>query len=268
MEVSHQGLERSAAELSGAPPPCPAGWTIGPPDFVGVGAQKAGTTWWYELITAHPDVAVPDGLPKELHFFSRFWNESVSDANHAEYHHFFPRPAGKIVGEWTPYYMYDSWTPRFLAAAAPDARILVMLRDPVDRYRSDVVHYISVGEDGRRIAGYQIAHGAHCRGLYAIHLRQLLRHFAAEQVLILQYERCRKDPASQLRRTYDFLGLAPDFVPTDIDARRNPAAFELELAPEFEADLAATFAEELNALEELVPDLDPGLWPSTRGLVR
>jgi sulfotransferase family protein len=145
-------------ELSGlTPTPCPPGWEVGPPDFVGVGAQRSGTTWWYELITAHPQVVSP-GPQKELHFFTRFWNESVADADIGEYHQFFPRPAGKAVGEWSPFYMYESWTPRFLAAAAPDARILVMLRDPVDRYRSDIVHYVNAAaRDGRSVTGYRVS---------------------------------------------------------------------------------------------------------------
>jgi len=51
------------------PPPPPPGFVTGPPDFVGVGAQKAGTTWWFRLIEAHPGVYHdPDQRP-ELHFF-------------------------------------------------------------------------------------------------------------------------------------------------------------------------------------------------------
>ena len=54
-----------------APPAIPEGWQVGPPHFVGVGAQKAGTSWWNRLIEAHPDVVNAGGQPKELHFFDR-----------------------------------------------------------------------------------------------------------------------------------------------------------------------------------------------------
>ncbi|MBA3795881.1 MAG: hypothetical protein H0X20_01485, partial [Chloroflexi bacterium] len=62
---------RSATRRAEPAPP-PPGFVIGPPDFVGVGAQKAGTTWWFRLIEAHPGVyQSPDQRP-ELHFFDRF----------------------------------------------------------------------------------------------------------------------------------------------------------------------------------------------------
>ena len=53
------------------PPPCPPGWHTGPPDFVILGAQKAGTTWWFRLIEAHPGVVQPETQRPELHFFDR-----------------------------------------------------------------------------------------------------------------------------------------------------------------------------------------------------
>src|ERR1700722_14580356 len=53
-----------------APPQAPPGWTTGPPDFVGVGFQRCGTTRWYNLVAAHPQIARPVAM-KELHFFDR-----------------------------------------------------------------------------------------------------------------------------------------------------------------------------------------------------
>ena len=49
------------------PPVAPAGWVVGPPDYVGVGTARAGTTWWDRLISAHPRVSRPPGTPKEVH---------------------------------------------------------------------------------------------------------------------------------------------------------------------------------------------------------
>ena len=82
-----------------------------PPDFVGVGAQKAGTSWWNALIEAHPDVHRQGGQPKELHFFDGLWEQPWSAADATRYARYFPRPTGAIAGEWTPGYMIDFWTP-------------------------------------------------------------------------------------------------------------------------------------------------------------
>ena len=73
-----------------------------PPDFVGIGAYRSGTTWLYEMIVAHPDVAIPPGRPKELDFFEPFWEVGFTPAEVSRYHRYFPRPPGKLVGEWTP----------------------------------------------------------------------------------------------------------------------------------------------------------------------
>ena len=114
--------------------------TTGPPDFVGVGTQRSGTTWWFKTLLGHPQIRPPRGRRKELHFFDRFCARELLDADVAEYHELFPRKPGQITGEWTPRYMHDFWTPRLLARAAPEAKLLIMFRDPVERYRSGVLH--------------------------------------------------------------------------------------------------------------------------------
>jgi len=117
------------------PPRCPEGWTTGPPHFIGVGVQRSGTTRWCNLISAHPEVV--QGLaPKELHYFDRFYAGGFTGADAAAYHRYFPRPAERHTGEWTPLYMSAPWIPPLLARAAPQARLLALLRDPVERFVS------------------------------------------------------------------------------------------------------------------------------------
>ena len=110
-------------------PPCPEGWTTGPPDFVIFGAQKSGTTWWFRLIEQHPGVVQPANQRPELHFFDRSWETPFSDADARRYHDYFPVAPGKVTGEWTPGYLIDFWTPELIARAAPEARVLILLRD-------------------------------------------------------------------------------------------------------------------------------------------
>ena len=128
------------------PPLRPPSWRLGPPDYVGVGALKAGTTWWARLIAAHPTVRRHPGLPKELHFFDPLWSSSCPPTEMASaYHRFFPRPPGTVTGEWTPNYMHLYWVPSLLAMAAPAAKILVLLRDPTERFRSELTMAIQKG---------------------------------------------------------------------------------------------------------------------------
>jgi len=121
-------------DLPPPPPECPRGWQTGPPDFVGVAAQRSGTTRWCNLILAHPEV-VRTHAKKELHYFDRFYAGGFTAATASGYHAYFPSD-GRKTGEWTPMYASAPWIPALLAAAAPAARLLMLLRDPVERYLS------------------------------------------------------------------------------------------------------------------------------------
>ena len=245
------------------PPRTPEGWHIGPPHYVGVGAQKAGTSWWNRLIQAHPDVANAGGQPKELHFFDRAWETPFGEADVQRYQRYFPVPEGSVAGEWTPGYLIDFWTPELIAQAAPDARILVLLRDPIDRFSSGLTHQLATTSEPLRHRDIQ---GAFQRSIYAPQLRRVLAAFPAAQVWVGQYEACRADPVAQLARTYDFLGLRPH----ELDANAyqgevNPTTREkFEPSAALRASLLEGYAGDMAQVGELVPELDLTLWPSAR----
>jgi hypothetical protein len=247
----------------------PEGWPVGPPDFVGVGAQRAGTSWWYQLIAAHPDVSFHRGVHvKETHFFDDLQDVEELDAALVErYHRCFPRAPGTLVGEWTPRYMLDSWTPRQIASAAPDARILILLRDPVDRYASGFARSLRLArERGETPSEARIDLDQTARGLYNDQVRRVLHAFPREHVLILQYERCRVELEPELHRTHDFLGLAPGFLPVgERNLPREPR--ERSTARSERERLARVFAPDVRALLEVAPEIDPDLWPSVRDLL-
>ena len=145
-------------------PPCPDGWQTAPPDFVGVGAQRSGTTWWTALIADHPQVARM--VTKELHFFDDFANSGPSPDVARQYARYFPRPPGRVAGEWTPRYMFDLWTPALLRRCAPDAKLLVLLRDPVERYRSHLARARKRAEQRGRSLSPALTNEAIARGRY------------------------------------------------------------------------------------------------------
>ena len=149
------------------------------------------------------------GLGKELHYFDRFWNGEVPTDFVERYHAYFPRPEGKRTGEWTPRYMHDHWTMGLLRHAAPDARILIMLRDPVDRFRSGFGREIWMAERDGREVNLDLVADAVARGRYEGEVRRVLDSYPHERVLVLQFERCRDDPVAELRRTWEFLELDP-----------------------------------------------------------
>ncbi len=245
------------------PPRCPEGWRIGPPHYVGVGAQKAGTSWWNRLIEAHPDVVDAGGGAKELHYFDRSWETPFDDEQARRYQRYFPVPEGKVAGEWTPGYLIDFWTPELIAGAAPDARILILLRDPIERFRSGLTHQLATS---RKPIGHRDIQGAFQRGLYAPQLRRVLAAFPRERVYIGQYEACRADPAGELARTYRFLGLAPhELQPEAYRNEVNPTTSrKYELSPSLREAFLAGYAPDLAQLTDLAPGVDLTLWPTAR----
>lgn len=248
------------------PPPCPKGWEIGPPHFVGVGAQRSGTTWWFRLLTAHDAVASAPGSHKEVHFFDRFWAVGLPGPSDSDYQRHFPRPPGGIVGEWTPRYMHDVWAPAQLGRLAPDARLLVMLRDPVERYRSGLAHEAAKLDAPGPLF---MAGDAFARGLYHQQLRRVLGHFDTTRVLVLQYEACLARPEAELRRTHDFLGLdAPRRLPDGIAERVNesPGA-KPPLSAALRASLVDAYREDTSRLVTDFPQIEVELWPNMKGLV-
>lgn len=245
-----------------APALIPEGWLPAAPDYVGVGTARSGTTWWDTLVNAHPLVSRPPETPKEAHFFDDLWEGGLADGDVERYHVLFARPAGHLSGEWTPGYMLDAWTPALLRQAAPEARLLVLLRDPVERFRSGrtlAENRFTVGSTARAAAN-----AAFNRGIYADQLLRLWAAFPREQVLVLQYEQCVADPRRQLQRTYQFIGLEPE-VPAGLDLAgrvnesRGP---KVTLSGWQEAQLVRRYAPENERLAALLPDLDLSLWRS------
>lgn len=244
-------------------PECPPGSRIGPPDFIGVGVQRAGTSWWSAAIQAHPRVFRPEGRAKELHYFNRFW-EGDAPADLAErYHALFPRPEATISGEWTPSYMHHFWIAPLLARAAPDARILVALRDPVERYLSGLSRAARRAEkEGRQLRMAQLSDALQ-RGLYHKQLERLLEHFPREQVLVLQYERCRQDPEGQLAATYRFLGLETlEQAPEALAVQSRPQRWKPALSAGARAEIVARLSEDVARTAALCPEIELSLWPN------
>lgn len=239
----------------GRPPRRRRGWEIGPPDFVGLGAQRAGTTWWYELLREHPHVFGP--RVKELHFFGRPGLEEDAVALAREYARYFPRPPGAIAGEWTPSYLHNRHVPAQVHAAAPDARLLILLRDPVERYRSGVARRPHREADAFR------------RGFYDVQLRRWLERYPQERILVLQYERCVAEPAAELAKTFEFLGVDPGFTPRRFD-QEGAASFSTRyvIGRHLRRWLVRQYEPSVKGLLELGFEIDLSVWPNFSQLAR
>jgi hypothetical protein len=144
-----------------------------------------------------------------------------------------------------------------LAAAAPEARLLVLLRDPVERFLSGLSYRLAQGAEP---TGATVADAVR-QGFYARWLRRYFDYFAADRVLVLQYEACAADPARRLADTYRFLGLG-DYLPPDLHRPVNPSGQKLSLDPVARHRLVDLYGPDVEELTGLVPDLDRTRWPN------
>jgi hypothetical protein len=225
--------------------------------------HKAGTTWWYDLLIEHPRID-GESARKELHMLGQLRRKAITSERVAWYHRQFPRAPGHIAGEWTPRYMAMPALPAIIDRVAPGARLLAIVREPVERYRSGLSQWLGLA--ARRHDGADERDGrreALMRGFYGRQVQRLHEVVGRDRLLVLQYERCAIDPQGEYDRTLAFLGLPPHVLEPSIVARRvNATAGEKRILSRREVDtLVAEYGPDVRLLATLVPDLDLGLWP-------
>lgn len=217
-------------------------------DFIVIGAQKSGTTSLFEYLRRHPELCLP--AAKEVPYFSHEANYASDWSEYLRKAFPFADPSCKW-GTVTPHYMYggiydaarapsgplvesgERTVPRRIRGRLPDVRLIAILRDPIERARSHHAMARMNGWDTRpfeqamsellapdalvqarrrpdEITGYIVW------GEYGRILEGYLDVFPREQLLVLYTSDLRDDPAGVLRRTFEFLGVAADFVPENL----------------------------------------------------
>jgi hypothetical protein len=189
------------------------------PTYVGIGAQKCASTWLHGILAQHPQVTVPE--VKELDFFSHRY-----DHGYQWYEQCFVRMVAdeRARGEISPSYFHEPAVPARVAQYAPAAKILLSLRDPVERALSNHRHEVRVGHIAGDVSFETgLANNPMYveQGLYATHLRNWLRHFPREQVHVILLEDVMRDPRAVCRAVYRFVGVDESHVPAGLTERSN-----------------------------------------------
>lgn len=233
------------------------GW----PSALIIGAQRSGTTSLFNYLVRHPAVLAPFG--KEIHYFDLHYDRGVR-----WYRGRFPYSRllrnGAITLDASPYYLVHPLVPRRAAELLPAVKLIVLLRNPVDRALSHYQHEVrggretlsfaeAIAREPERLAGeeerlrndphyYSFNHHRYSyarRGEYIDHLRRWAEHFPRTQLLVLQSEALFRDPAAASASVFNFLGLPPHRLP-----RYKPflqGKYERDLPDELRARLVARF---------------------------
>ncbi|HSC35336.1 MAG TPA: sulfotransferase domain-containing protein [Thermodesulfobacteriota bacterium] len=248
----------------------PDDWKIKGPDFVGVASPKAGTTWWYSLILEHPQV-VENGLKeKELAYFYHFGTHGISKEDISVYRQAFASPDNCISGEWSPSYLWYPLALDYLAGAAPETKILIILRNPIDRFISHLNQFKSVYSE-RFDLGTDLNHMVELFWVFpdsitqsslSFPLSRLLSLFERDQILILQYEKCKLDIYTEISRTYKFLGIDDGYKPANPGRPVNRIEHKIpDITEEERERLAGYYSPDVQAMKKLFPEIDISLWP-------
>lgn len=206
------------------------------PEFLIAGVPKAGTTALHAALTRHPELYLPgvkepkffltdgppprNGGPGDVQTYQEHvWRRSDYEAL------FDPAPAGTLRGEATPFYLYENDTHDRIRALIPGAKLILLLRDPVDRAHSNWTHLWNAGlepepdfltachaESSRRAAGWAPFWHYVSLGLYGRQVQHLYKVFPREQVLLLRYRDLKDAPAATLDRVSTFLGVQPGMI--------------------------------------------------------
>ena len=245
----------------------PDGWSIKGPDFVGFGCGKAGTSWWYSLIRNHPQVVQNRARYKELTYFQHFHYAGLSEEEISTYRMAFAAPDGSICGEWSPGYINNPFCAEYLHKAAPDTKILILVRNPIDRGFSGI---------NQRLQTYGKYYDLNPQQKYVYEIidmqrltwdsctkgmKQVLKYFDRSQILVLQYEKCKAEPEQEIARTYRFLGVDDQYKPGKIKRPVNPRNNSIRSLETHERRrLAEYFADDVYEMVKIFPEIDLSLW--------
>lgn len=209
------------------------------PDFLVIGAPKAGTTALHAALSRHPQLYLPEfkepkffccdgppprrGGPGDAATYQRYvWRRGDYEAL------FDPAPRGTLRGEATPFYLADLAAHERIHRLIPRAKLVAVLRDPIDRAHSNWTHMYSAGlepradfvtacerEPQRKAAGWEMFWRYLSLGRYGTQLAHLYTLMPRERVLVLRYEELAGAPRAALGRICRFLGVDADAV-TDL----------------------------------------------------
>lgn len=185
--------------------------------FIGIGAPRSGTSWIANVLRTHPQICISE--PKEVRYFNRHEVQAGKlkgkinpnfDQDLSWYmRRFSHAKPGQLLGEISPVYLSDNEAPEAIKANFPDIKLIVCLRNPVDRAFSlynlhrgnsliDDISFETALEQERVYVE---------TGMYAEHLERYLQHFNRNQILLLIFEEFIANPDKGFAQIHDFLGV-------------------------------------------------------------
>ena len=236
------------------------------PNAVVVGAMKCGTTALHRYLAAHPQVSMADA--KEANFFigpdlppdsdpATWWRTGQWHRGLDWYASLFD-PSAPVRGESSPAYTSPDHpeAAERMARVVPDARLLYLVRDPVDRAVSQYRHHARDGTERRpmHLALLDPDSQYLARSRYHERIRPFLARYRRDRLLVVVQERLRDDRRDALRRVYAHVGADPDWWDDDLLTRHHVGDGDDGVDDDLRAAVLERVADDLDRLTELVDD--------------
>ncbi|WP_167736527.1 sulfotransferase [Nocardioides sp. 1609] len=226
------------------------------PSWLGIGAQRSGTTWLTDLLVQHPLVGLGTNGKKEQHLLHKVGDGVVPEA---EYLGLFPDD-GVRRGDWTPQYLRHASTPAVAARLLPDVPVLVVLRDPVERYRSAMRLAATRGRSWPYPVPITVQTWTGC---YADQLDMWAAAVGRERIHVLVYEQVRTDAQGTVDRLWSALGLDPVPLSAVEEESSSSSRAEWDWTPGLRETLQTLYRPQADRLERDW-GLDLATWTSLR----
>lgn len=230
------------------------------PDFLGIGAQKAGTTWLHDNLRCHPELFLP--ARKELHYFDRKFADSLRS-----YAETFRPGRDKVKGEITPAYgILPRSRIRFIHSIMPNLRIIFIMRNPIERAWSHALMVLASRQNQRpqdveptRVMKHISSAASIQRGDYLTILDNWLEFFPRDRLMIEFYSELREQPRQLLKRVFSFLGVSTDVdwssMPCDQVIRPRSGGLverdsrSVDIPPTIRDRLVSLYADQIEAIQ-------------------
>lgn len=193
------------------------------PDFLVISPSKSGTNTLYEMLRQHPEICMAKHV-KGTRFFNRFYYRGI-DWYSQLFSHCLPDSVKGEVDE--TYFVSESPVPERIHRYLPNIKLIICLRNPVDRAISLYFQFVKFGLLKRSfqeaVKEPQYYRLLVTDNFYTNHLIRFQRYFSKENTMIFLFEDLTKNMHSTIKSVYSFLGVDDRFHPTSIDKKFNPA---------------------------------------------